>query len=168
MAEAQYAPNHTIDPETGFMENLGYPSCFDGERKKLFIETMVDNGLSVYNTCKALKLSHHTYFNHIKSDPAFKDAFEEAKRLYRDRLAGVSMTNALNPRSVIERIFQLKWLYPERYADQRNAQPTQITINIDSKLLSEASKRSLVLDAEEIPTENPVKSLDNQQAKNAT
>lgn len=150
MAEAQYAPNHTIDPETGFLENKGYPFAFDAERKKLFIETMAENGLSVYNTCKALKLSHHTFFHHIQADPAFKDAFEQAKALYRDRLAGISMLNAMNPRSVIERIFQLKWLFPERYADQRHPGNVTVNISVDQETLEKLKKRSEVIDAEPI------------------
>lgn len=148
MAEAQYAHNRTVEPETGFLENNGYQSAFDAQRKKLFIETMVDNGLSVYNTCKALKLSHHTFFHHIKTDPVFKQVFEEAKNIYRDRLAGISMKNAMNPRSVIERIFQLKWLYPERYADQKGQQSPNIVINIDTEALRHANMRVETLDAE--------------------
>lgn len=155
MAEAQYAPNHTIDPETGFLENNGYPFAFDAERKKLFIETMVENGLSVYNTCKALKLSHHTFFNHIKSDPAFKEAFEKAKEIYSDRLAGMSMMNAMNPKSVIERIFQLKWLYPERYADQKVSGNVNISINIDNDTISRIKNREDILDVEPIQEKQP-------------
>ena len=149
MAEAQYAPNHTVDPETGFLENNGYPFAFDAPRKKLFIDTMVKNGLSVYNTCKALKLSHHTFFHHIKSDPAFKQAWEEAKELYGDKLAGISMMNAMKSRSVIERIFQLKWLYPERYADRRDfSGAIQVNFNIDGKVLDSLKNRTQVIDGE--------------------
>lgn len=155
MADAQYAPNHTIDPETGFLENKGYPFAFDAQRKKLFIETMVENGMSVYNTCKALKLSHHTYFNHIQNDPAFSDAFEQAKALYKDKLAGVSMQNAMNPRSVIERIFQLKWLYPERYADKRDNSQVNVNITIDSAMLESIQKRNEIIDIEPIDGNKP-------------
>lgn len=151
MAEAKYAPNHTIDPETGFLENKGYPFAFDAERKKLFIETLVDNGMSIYNTCKALKLSHHTFFNHLKSDPQFKASWEEAKELYKDRLAGVSMMNAMNPKSVIERIFQLKWLYPERYADQKGQGNLTVNISVSPDLLQSISKRQETIDIEAIP-----------------
>lgn len=163
MAEPQYAHNHTIDPETGFLENNGYGYPFDAARKTEFIETFVNHGLSLYNTCKALGISHHTIFNHLRKDATFKSALEEARAQYADELDGISKQNARNPRSVIERIFQLKSLFPERYADQRNTQPQTITIHIDSELISEARKRSEVLEAQVIseisaltstPTEN--------------
>lgn len=150
MAEAQYAPNRVPNLETGFLENNGYPFAFNSERKKLFIETLIENGLSVYQTCKVLRLSPHTVNHHIKTDPVFKQVWEQAKEEYKDRLQGVSLTNAMNPKSVIERIFQLKWLYPERYADERTNSSNNVTIVIDDKLLQSVKERTKTIEAEVI------------------
>lgn len=150
MAEAQYAPIHTIDPQTGFLESNAYLSAFDADRKLKFLEIFRRNGMGLYRTCAAIGLSVHTVNKHYQIDPVFKAAYDEAKVEYTDELEAVSRENALNPRSVIERIFQLKALKPERYADQKNLGSAQITINIDGKLIEEARKRSEVLDVEPI------------------
>ncbi len=153
MAEPQYAHNHTIDPETGFLENKGYGYPFDAARKKEFIETFINKGLGLYRTCQTLGISYHTVFNHLRDDSAFKQAFDEAKLQYADELDSISKENARNPRSVIERIFQLKYLYPERYADKRDSGTVNVNISIDGETLKSIGKRSEVIDAEEVSAE---------------
>lgn len=150
MAEAQYAPNHTIDPETGFLESKWSIAAFDAARKQKFLEVYRNNGLGLYRTAEALGLSVHTVNKHYQIDPVFKAAYDEAKTYYADELEAVSRTNAMNPKSVIERIFQLKALLPERYADQKNSGNIQVNITVDSSLLENISKRQAVLEAEEI------------------
>lgn len=154
MAEAQYAPNHTIDPETGFLENNGYGYPFNAERKKQFIEAFVENGLGLYKTCKFLGVRYETVFNHLRQDEAFKRTFEEARKLYADDLDAISKQNARNPRSVIERIFQLKSLFPERYSDQRQQANVNVNVSLDGKLLETIQKRQEVIDIEPIPQES--------------
>lgn len=148
MAEPQYAHNGTIDPETGFLENNGYGYPFDAERKKQFIEVFIEKGLGLYRTCQKLGISHHTIFNHLRKDPVFKTAFEEAKLRYGEELESISKENARNPKSVIERIFQLKSIFPERYADQRSNSPMNVSISIDGKAIENILKREKVIDAE--------------------
>lgn len=150
MAEAQYAPHHTIDAETGFIENKSYPTAFDAARKTQFIRCLVDNGLGIYEACEAMGLSHHTLFKHYHNDPAFKEALDEAKLEYGSRLDAISKKNAMNPRSVIERIFQLKALFPERYADKRDSGNVQVNISIDGEALKAISKRQEVIDIEPV------------------
>jgi len=157
-AAERYVPNHTVDPKTGFLESSGFAYDFDGERKTMFIRRLVANGLSIYDTCDELGLSHHTVFKHYRNDQAFKLAVDEARRDYADRLDGVSKRNAMNPRSVIERIFQLKSLFPEKYADQKSSGNVQVNLTLDGNALALIKKREEVIDAEII---------DNQSAESA-
>lgn len=148
MSHAEHTPNHAVDPATGFLESNAYAAAFDAERKTQFLNLFKSNGLGLYRTCKQLGLSHHTINKHYRIDPEFKKAYDDAEKEYTDELEATSRFNALNPKSVIERIFQLKALRPERYADQKSAAPTQITINVDAALIENARKRAEVLDAE--------------------
>lgn len=150
MAEAAYAPNNVINPETGFIENPAYIYAFDSNRKQQFIKCLVENGLGIYEACEALGLSHHTLFKHYHNDPKFKEALDEARNEYGARLDSLSKRNAMNPRSVIERIFQLKSIFPEKYADQRQSNQLNITINVDENLIENARKREQILEAQQV------------------
>lgn len=143
-------PNHTVDPATGFLESNGYATAFDAQRKQRFLKVYKENGLGFYRACKALGLSHDTVNKACRVDPVFKAAFDEAMLEYADELEAVSRQNALNPRSVIERIFQLKSLIPSKYADQRVQSAPQITINIDGKMLDAIRQRSEAIDVQQI------------------
>lgn len=154
MAEAQYAHHNTIDPETGFTENNSYVYAFDAPRKKQFIKCLVENGLGIYEACDAMGLSHHTLNKHYQNDPAFKHALDEAKLEYGSRLDAISKKNAMNPRSVIERIFQLKSLFPERYADKRGDANVVVNISVDSEMLKNMRMRTEAIDTEAIASES--------------
>lgn len=160
--KTESVPNHTIDPATGFVESLGYASAFDAQRKIKFLEVFRTQGLGLYRTCRALGLSTSTIHQHYRIDPVFKQLYDEAKTEYTDELEATSRVNALNPKSVIERIFQLKALLPEKYGDQKNSQPPQITINIDSKLIEDARDRAKILDVDQI-VEGQVVASANQE-----
>lgn len=155
MAEPQYAHNHVINPETGYLENPAYANDFDSERKKRFLETFKANGMGLYRTCRALGMSTSTVHRHYQIDPLFKKNFDEAREEYGDELQAVSRVNALNPRSVIERIFQLKSLFPEKYGDSRTSGALSITINVDDNLLKSAQKRDQILDAVDLNSTLP-------------
>lgn len=150
MAEAQYAVNNTIDPQTGFTENLAYSYGFNAAKKQEFIDCLVENGLGLYETCHAIGIKRDTLNKHYHNDPAFKQALDEARLQYSARLEAVSMKNALNPRSVIERIFQLKSIFPEKYGDKRDNSQVNVNISIDANLLESISKRQEVIDIEPI------------------
>lgn len=156
MPEAQYAPNHVIDPSTGFLESKAYASAFDANMKVIFFERLRANGLKLYSTAKELGISVHTINKHYQQDEQFKKVYDQLEREYADELEGVSRINALNPKSVIERIFQLKALLPQKYADQKSSGGTNITINVDSQLLSKVADRQSIIEAEEIPVENKI------------
>lgn len=150
MAEYQYAPNHSIDPHTGFLESPGFLSNFDAQKKTTFLEVYKNNGLGLYRTCRSLGMSVSTIHKHYQIDPVFKKAFDECRTEYSDELEAVSRSNALNPKSVIERIFQLKSLFPEKYGDSKSSGSTQITVNIDGKMLETMKKRAEIIDVETI------------------
>lgn len=154
--EAQFAENHTVDPQTGFLESTAYPSAFDAQRKQLFLQVFKSNGLGLYRTCQKLGLAHNTVTKHYHNDPAFKKAYDDAMTEYADELEAVSRENALNPRSVIERIFQLKALVPGKYNDQRIQSHVEVSINVDGELLKMVRERERVIDVKEVElsTEN--------------
>lgn len=162
----QYSANHVINPETGFLENPAFLNDFDSARKQAFLDLYLDSGLSLYDTCAQLSLSYHTVNKHYQRDPKFKQLMDQKRDEYASRLDGVSKRNAMNPKSVIERIFQLKSLFPEKYADQKNQGKIEVTINVDSQLVSAMKKREEVLEAEQIsPDQLPTKTIDNQGAE---
>ncbi len=147
-------PNHTVDPTTGFLESKAYAHAFNAQRKQRFLDVYKENGLGLYRTCKILGLSHSTVNSACKHDPVFKEAFEQAMTEYADDLEAVSRHNALNPKSVIERIFQLKSLFPSKYADQRNVGgSTNIQINFDGKAMTVMNSREEVINVNELKNE---------------
>lgn len=154
MAKAKYAPHHSVDQKTGFIENKSYPTAFDAPRKLEFIKLMVTNGLGIYDVCDVMKLSHHTLFKHYHNDPAFKEALDEARKEYGDRLDAISKRNAMLPKSVIERIFQLKSIFPERYADRKDSGAINVSISIDGEMLKAIEQRQKTIDVEELPSGN--------------
>lgn len=150
MGNIEHVPNHTIDPKTGFMESNAYASAFDAQRKEKFLDVFKNNGLGLYRTCRALGLSTSTIHRHYQIDPVFREAFNEAKTEYSDELEATSRVNALNPKSVIERIFQLKALFPEKYGEQKTSGATQIVINFDGKTLEMSKKRAEIIDTQDL------------------
>lgn len=153
MVEMLYAHNGTIDPETGYLENKAYPFAFDAKKKQEFISCLVTNGLGIYEACEALGIERNTFIKHYHKDPQFQKDFDEAKMEYTARLDAVSKRNALNPKSVIERIFQLKALLPQVYNDQKNSGTINVTVSVDPNLLQNVNKRQDILEIEELPSD---------------
>lgn len=147
MDSLQSVPNHTIDPQTGFVESLAYPDAFDAMRKAEFLKFYKESGLGIWEACERLGVSHNTVRKHYRIDPEFKKAFDEAKLEYSDKLEALSRRTALNPKATIERIFQLKALVPERYADQKGSGRVEVVINISQEALENAQKREKMIDA---------------------
>ena len=89
---------------------------------------------------------------------------DEARHQYADRLDGKSKRTAMLDRSVIERIFQLKSLYPEKYAEAKGTGSTMIILVFDGKMFGEVKKRAEILEAETIPStpEMKMEMPDNQ------
>lgn len=155
MAVPQYASNHTIDPATGFLENPAFPNQFDAVKKKAFLKVYFNNGLKLRRACEEIGISIDTFNRAYHVDTAFKSAYDVSLAQYMEDLEGVSRVNALNPRSVIERIFQLKCLLPEKYGQENRPSSTNITLSIDGKTLELISKRSEVVEAEQITDTSP-------------
>lgn|SRR3990167_5360089 len=164
MGNIQSIPNHTVDPTTGFIESLGYANAFDAERKKTFLQVYFENGLRIRRACDSMGLSVDTIHRHYKLDPVFKEQFDAVEAQYLEDLEGVSRINALNPKSVIERIFQLKCLLPIKYGQENKPSSHQINVNIDGKFLENMKKRDEIIEAEVITSTltAETKSVDNQ------
>ncbi len=151
MAEAQYAHNHVINPETGFLENPAYPSAFNSDRKHDFLRVYRANHLRLYRTLAELGISPETYNKHYQLDAHFRREVDHVRRVYTDELEGVSRENALNPKSVIERIFQLKALLPEKYGDNKSSGSTMINLVFNGDLVGNASSRKDIIDVKAEP-----------------
>lgn len=121
-----------IDPSSGFLESTGnYATVFDAERKAQFLEVYKANGLRFKKTCALLGLSQHTINKHIEQDQVFADAFNEVQRVYAEDLQCTSMEIALTPRGFMDRIAQLRRLFPGKYAPAENNGQTKIELHID-------------------------------------
>jgi AcrR family transcriptional regulator len=152
--DPRYIANHQLNPLTGFIENPAYLNDFDSSKKISFLDLYFKNGLRIRRTCDELGISVDTVNRHYRSDQKFREMYDDVKEKYLDELEGVSRVNALNPRSVIERIFQLKCLLPEKYGQENRPQNLSVTINVDGELLKAVTQRDQVLDAVIIPQNN--------------
>ena len=160
----QYSHNHIVNPETGFLENPAFINQFDSARKIAFLELYKKNGLRLRRASRDMGLSEDTVYRAIRNDPVFKKAFEDVEKDHLEELESVSATNALNPKSVIERIFRLKCLLPEKYGQENKPSSQTIIFNIDAETLKQVQARSKVIDTEEIISTQPIemKNADNQ------
>jgi hypothetical protein len=169
----QYAHNHITNPETGFLENPAYVNAFDSAKKKLFLELYEQMDTDLYGVCEKMGIRYETVNKHYQLDPKFKRLFDEAEFRYAHKLQAVGRKNALNPRSVVERIWIQKSLsyLPgfEKYSEQKNLGNVQINVNIDSNQISDAINRLNTVDAELVSTqEHDVKPIDTHKSESAT
>src|SRR3990167_1456773 len=145
---SRLAEAHAIDATTGFLQSNGeYAHVFDAQRKTAFLRLYGSNGLRLRRTCRSMGMSESTINHHCSIDPEFRRQFDDVERDYIDELEGVSRDNALNPRSVIERIFQLKCLLPSKYGQENRPVSTVITINLDGKILESAERHRDQIDS---------------------
>lgn len=151
MAKRESIHNHTVDPKTGFLESSGYVYAFDADKKSQFLARYRSNGLAIYQTCKEFGISHHTINKHYQIDKIFKAEMDHVEREYVDQLEAVSRTNALNPKAVLERIFQLRSLLPAKYADQKSNSCPSVVINFDGKFIEEMKRRENIIEAQIVP-----------------
>lgn len=100
------------------------------ESKRQFVQSFITHNLKFIETCQVLQLSPYTVKSFINRDPYFKEALRLAGLCYIERVEGVSRAQALDPKGVIDRMFQLKHLRPDVYGDKPNVMAVQI--NMDS------------------------------------
>jgi hypothetical protein len=95
-------------------------------------------------------MSRHTFYHHMRIDPAFSADIKECSEEYADRLELVSRTHGLNPeKGFMDRCMQLRHLRPEKYAPPENRQPvSQVIIQVQGDILIDAKKHSEMLDAQ--------------------
>jgi hypothetical protein len=143
-----------INPETGFIEHPNFGYDFDSRKKLAFIDIYKQNGLKFWRTAAEIGVKGDTIHKHLALDEAFAKAVKQAETEYFDDLEGVSRENALNPRSVIERIFQLKARFPNRYGDSKRDSAINVTITVDPNLLQNVTKRQEIVEIEELPSDS--------------
>lgn len=134
-------PNHAVDSSTGFIQSLNFPDAFDATKKMEFVQALRANHFKFLATCQQLGISPHTIYKHKRIDKAFDDALRESVNEYAEHLEWVSRTNALEPRSTLERIFQLRALLPDKYArDLKGNGLQKIEINVAGDFVGHAKK----------------------------
>ena len=141
--------NHSIDPETGYLESNAYATTFDAGRKRQFLELYRANGLGVYRTCKQMSLHHKTLNQAVKLDAVFKADMDQVERDYIDELESKSRNIALtSDKATLERIFQLRALRPEKYAREQShtASTHQVILNITGLSVDNIKSRQGVID----------------------
>lgn len=158
-------PNHTINPETGFLESNNYPDAFNSPKKLIFIEKLMNSDFDLTATCSDLGISKHTFFKHCTIDKAFNQAVSTALNEYKISLDWVSKSEAIKPKNTLERFFQLKALFPERYAreEKNNSGNIKVTINMDSRFLENARMREQAIETKMVENE-PQNSIDNHNS----
>jgi hypothetical protein len=97
-------------------------------------------------------LSEATVSRALRIDSAFREKFDEAEADYLEELQATSRSNALNPRSVIERIFLLKCLLPDKYGQENRPNVSNIQISIGGKEVTLIDSRESTLDVTESAT----------------
>lgn len=152
---------HQVDPASGMIQTTGnYPTPFDPERKKQFLSLYKANELGIRKACRQMGMSVSTVNHHLEIDPVFKQEFEAAEKDYIEELECTSRVNALNPKSVIERIFQLKCLLPLKYGQENKPNTNQpIQININGNLMIDAKSRDEMIEA------RVVKEIESESAR---
>jgi len=153
LGEPQYSHNHVINPKTGYLENPAYAHDFDSERKEQFLRVYYKNCLRLYRTLDELGISPSTYDRHYHIDKLFKENVDKLKTRYADELEGVSRESALNPKSMIERIFQLKSLFPSKYGEAKGSGNTMVNLVFDGNMLGILKNRDRILETKEAPNE---------------
>lgn len=160
-------PNHTIDPNTGFLESNAYASAFDAHRKEEFLRVYKANSLGLYRTCQQLGISHHTIHLHCKIDPAFKEAMRQVETEWGNDLESRSRSVAMTRDSAtLERMFHLRALFPDKYARELKGNgDSQVNFHINGDVLVSLKKKTETLDTTIV---QEVESANNPQSLSTT
>jgi hypothetical protein len=68
---------------------------FDDDAKQVFLEAFARFG-RVMQAAQAAGVSYNTVYKHIENDPGFKEAFEEARQIYKDHIREAVYELAIN------------------------------------------------------------------------
>lgn len=113
----------------------GRPIVFSAELKEEFCQKLISNASSVRKTCKDCGIDRQTYYNHLDSDPEFKQKVLEAKikavetiedAVLERAVFGVPQGEGALKYSDTLAIFMLKSHKPDKYGDKQ-----QFTHNFD-------------------------------------
>lgn len=160
-----------------YTPNVGAPQTkFDAERKAAFVLAYERSG-EMTAACAAIKISRVTAYAHLKSDPAFSEAIDEADgRLYETMMAtvkklaidGVVKTtydkdgNKVSVTRVYSERMLLAWLKRRRREDWGDKLAVDQTVNakhthqvLDPKKLPREARDRLREALEQIPESKP-------------
>lgn len=139
-------PNHTIDPATGFLQSLGFDDAFDATKKLAFVQVLREKGFNFLATCRECGISPHTISKHRRIDQKFDDLIKDTIREYGESLEWVSRSQAMEPKATLERIFQLRSLFPQKYARELKENNQRIEINIAGDLMMTHKKETAAIE----------------------
>ena len=147
MSELISIPNHTVDPETGFIVSLAYDDAFTPEKKLRYLELFESSGGLICRTAYELGMNDDTVRKHIKIDPEFAKRIQLAKQRANEKVEGVLYARALDPRGSFDRAVWLRNNFREKYGEQQQSNSQPIQININGDLLIDAKSREKMIEA---------------------
>ena len=133
---------------------------FGVEMKKKVIDLATNSGQSLYNIARTIGVQPSTVMKHLERDAVFRQEIEHAKKWYAQRVEGVLMEQAVDPKKTIDRIAFLRAYMPEKYARQELSSAT-VEVNINLDALSDSKRRNIV-DADVVKPQENVELAGNQ------
>jgi hypothetical protein len=153
-------------PAFCLLYSASYFACFKSLLKKKIIEYAMNKGESLWKIAHVVGVSPGTVMKHLERDAAFRTEIERAKRWYAQRVEGVLMERAIDPKATLDRIAYLRAYMPEKYARQELSNAT-VEININMDQLKTAKSRKIV-DADAVTVgENDPKLADHSVMSSA-
>lgn len=147
------------DPETGMLDSP-HMNGFSIELKKKVIDYAMNKGEALWKIAHAVGIQPSTIMKHLERDHVFRAEIEKAKRWYAQRVEGVLMERAIDPKATLDRIAYLRAYMPEKYARQELSNAT-VEININMDQLKTAKSREIV-DADVVTTSGNDQKLSDQ------
>ena len=144
----------------GKKENTILKKFYARDRAKLapskyneFLDILLMCGGIIKVACGEYGISRYALTKAVKENPELREAIYELKEIVRlqrlDDLENISFNNALDPKMITERIFQLKAHSPEMYRDKQPTHATQVNVVVSGTPIKDRGKIIARLEAEE-------------------
>ena len=130
----KHTKSDSISPQNLYQSSL-FPSQKDTWKNKLLESYITERDVTLVSSANKLGISKSNVATALITDKDFNKAYKLARKI-RDKvelmnLEKISSTNALEPKNMVERIFRLKSLNRERYADSSKKFDANVDININ-------------------------------------
>lgn len=98
------------------------------EEKQAFVRLLVANKFHWYRAAQQLGRDPRTVEEHVRRDPAFKEAIDAASHAFIQDVEVKNREMALQDKGVADRIFLLKALRPDRYSEKAMVMHAHLTV----------------------------------------